>query len=155
MHYDYQCSILGEPLLGDDEGHLLSDRLPDELSVTTNTAPLDASLITFSLLHTTYSSWRLMFHTRPRIRFSGVYISTVNYVRPGASSANQVSWNTPVHIVTYYRYLRFFRDGTVLSLLRRRPAPHQGKRDFPQYRYCRRFTLGGCEAGASRPMEAL
>jgi F-box protein 9 len=29
----------------------------------------------------------------------------------------QISWNTPVHIVTYYRYLRFFRDGTAISLL--------------------------------------
>jgi F-box protein 9 len=114
MHYDYGCSIVGEPLLRGDEGCLRSDALPNEPSAT---APLDTSPTTFSLLHTTYPSWRLMFHTRPRIRFSGVYISTVNYVRPGASSATQVSWNTPVHIVTYYRYLRFFRDGTVLSLL--------------------------------------
>jgi len=58
-----------------------------------------------------------MFHHRPRLRFSGVYISTVNYVRPGASSPTTISWNTPVHIVTYYRYLRFFRDGSCISLL--------------------------------------
>jgi F-box protein 9 len=117
MLYDYRCSILGEPLLNDNEGYLLTDPLSNEISPT-NTTPLDTSTITLSLLHTTYaSSWRSMFQTRPRIRFSGVYISTVNYVRPGASSANHVSWNTPVHIVTYYRYLRFFRDGTVLSLL--------------------------------------
>jgi F-box protein 9 len=63
------------------------------------------------------SSYRTFFHDHPRIRFTGLYISTVNYARPGASSPNQVSWNTPVHIVTYYRYLRFFRDGTLLSLL--------------------------------------
>lgn len=62
-------------------------------------------------------SWKYTFQTDPRIRFTGVYISTVNYTRPGASSASQVSWNTPVHIVTYYRYLRFFRDGTCVSLL--------------------------------------
>jgi F-box protein 9 len=118
MQYDYGCSILGEPLPEHDESHLLGDPLPDEPGAITSAIPLDTSLATFSLLHTTYaSSWRFMFHTRPRIRFGGVYISTVNYVRPGASSATQVSWNTPVHIVTYYRYLRFFRDGTVLSLL--------------------------------------
>jgi len=58
-----------------------------------------------------------MFHHRPRLRFGGVYISTVNYVRPGASSPTTISWNTPVHIVTYYRYLRFFRDGSCISLL--------------------------------------
>ncbi|KAI9770948.1 MAG: hypothetical protein M1840_002652 [Geoglossum simile] len=114
MHYDYRCSIFGEPLPRDNEGHLHSHPLQNELGTT---APLDTSPVAFSLPHTTYSSWRLMFHARPRIRFSGVYISTVNYIRPGASSTTQVSWNTPVHIVTYYRYLRFFRDGTVLSLL--------------------------------------
>ena len=57
-----------------------------------------------------------MFHIHPRIRFTGIYISTVNYTRAGVASTSSV-WNTPVHIVTYYRYLRFFRDGTVISLL--------------------------------------
>jgi F-box protein 9 len=61
--------------------------------------------------------WREVFHSHPRIRFTGVYISTVNYTRAGGASATQATWNTPVHIVTYYRYLRFFRDGTVISLL--------------------------------------
>jgi F-box protein 9 len=61
--------------------------------------------------------WRDLFHTYPRIRFSGVYISTVNYTRPGGASANQFTWSNPIHIVTYYRYLRFFRDGTCISLL--------------------------------------
>ncbi|KAL7275065.1 hypothetical protein RUND412_002000 [Rhizina undulata] len=62
-------------------------------------------------------SWKKMFQLRPRIRFNGIYISTCNYQRAGANSATSVSWNTPVHIVTYYRYLRFYQDGTVLSLL--------------------------------------
>lgn len=61
--------------------------------------------------------WREVFHSHPRIRFTGVYISTVNYTRAGGASASQTSWNSPVHIVTYYRYLRFFRDGTLISLL--------------------------------------
>lgn len=61
--------------------------------------------------------WREVFHTYPRVRYTGVYISTVNYTRSGGASASQVTWNTPVHIVTYYRYLRFFRDGTCISLL--------------------------------------
>ncbi|KAK3945411.1 hypothetical protein QBC46DRAFT_117360 [Diplogelasinospora grovesii] len=70
------------------------------------------------LFRTVYgSSWQRMFRLRPRIRFNGCYISTVNYVRAGQASANLITWNSPVHIVTYYRYLRFFRDGTVLSLL--------------------------------------
>lgn len=64
------------------------------------------------------SSWSQVFQKFPRIRFTGVYISTVNYTRAGAASAYQnVSWNSPIHIVTYYRYLRFYPDGTVISLL--------------------------------------
>lgn len=63
------------------------------------------------------SSWQRMFRLRPRIRFGGCYISTVNYIRPGQAATTQYTWASPVHIVTYYRYLRFFRDGSVLSLL--------------------------------------
>lgn len=63
------------------------------------------------------SSWLTMFRRRPRIRFNGCYISTVNYIRAGQASGHHITWNSPVHIVTYYRYLRFFRDGTVISLL--------------------------------------
>lgn len=59
------------------------------------------------------NNWRQMFMMRPRVRFNGIYIATCNYVRAGASQ----SWNTPVYIVTYYRYLRFYPNGTVLSLL--------------------------------------
>ncbi|EXJ89353.1 hypothetical protein A1O3_02420 [Capronia epimyces CBS 606.96] len=61
--------------------------------------------------------WRNIFQNYPRVRFSGVYISTVNYTRPGGASANPNTWNNAIHIVTYYRYLRFFRDGTCISLL--------------------------------------
>ncbi|KAG5954237.1 hypothetical protein E4U58_000125 [Claviceps cyperi] len=65
-----------------------------------------------------FPSWKQMFRSRPRIRFNGCYISTVNYIRMGQASTNQATWGgSPVHIVTYYRYLRFFRDGTAISLL--------------------------------------
>ncbi|KAI0502730.1 hypothetical protein F5B22DRAFT_73038 [Xylaria bambusicola] len=63
-----------------------------------------------------YATWLSMFRRRPRVRFNGCYISTVNYIRPGQNSGHTLTWNTPVHIVTYYRYLRLFRDGTVISL---------------------------------------
>ncbi|KAL7318409.1 hypothetical protein PS15m_001659 [Mucor circinelloides] len=56
--------------------------------------------------------WMRMFIDRPRIRYDGVYISTCNYVRPGASDTG---WDKPIHFVTYYRYLRFFPNGTVLK----------------------------------------
>ncbi|KAI8144020.1 hypothetical protein BJV82DRAFT_667861 [Fennellomyces sp. T-0311] len=58
--------------------------------------------------------WMRMFIERPRIRYDGVYISTCHYIRPGS---NENTFNQPVHLVTYYRYLRFFPDGTILKYL--------------------------------------
>ncbi|ODQ50042.1 hypothetical protein SAICODRAFT_62443 [Saitoella complicata NRRL Y-17804] len=59
-------------------------------------------------------SYLQMFTLRPRIRLDGVYISTCNYTRPGV---NDGAWNTPIHIVTYFRFLRFFGEGKVVSVL--------------------------------------
>ncbi|KXJ91564.1 hypothetical protein Micbo1qcDRAFT_163328 [Microdochium bolleyi] len=73
---------------------------------------------TRALVHSMYGgSWQRMFRRRPRVRFNGCYISTVNYIRAGQASGHHITWNSPVHIVTYYRYLRLFRDGTAISLL--------------------------------------
>ncbi|OZJ06780.1 hypothetical protein BZG36_00409 [Bifiguratus adelaidae] len=58
--------------------------------------------------------WRRLFIDLPRIRFDGVYISICHYMRAGLS---ENTWNQPIHMVTYYRYLRFFPDGTVLKYL--------------------------------------
>ncbi|KAI9648102.1 hypothetical protein NHQ30_002731 [Ciborinia camelliae] len=115
MHYQWQTDIMGEPLDIEFQRLLPSEDLDKEpaLSITLNN-----DNITRSLLQSTYSSsWKQMFRLRPRIRFNGCYISTVNYIRPGQASPSAVAWNSPVHIVTYYRYLRFFRDGTAISLL--------------------------------------
>lgn len=114
MHYQWQREVLGGPL---------EDEFPDtkrEVEVVDVDLPIAPSKesITEALLHGVYSSsWHKMFRLRPRIRFNGCYISTNNYIRPGQASLSQVSWHSPVHIVTYYRYLRFFRDGTLISLL--------------------------------------
>ncbi|KAE8444128.1 hypothetical protein EG329_000816 [Mollisiaceae sp. DMI_Dod_QoI] len=110
MHYQWQREVLGEPL---------KEEVPDfEDSEDAAPEPLTKEAITEALLVSAYSSsWHAMFRLRPRIRFNGCYISTVNYIRPGQASVSQVTWHSPVHIVTYYRYLRFFRDGTVISLL--------------------------------------
>ncbi|KAG1047169.1 hypothetical protein G6F46_004143 [Rhizopus delemar] len=56
--------------------------------------------------------WLRMYIDRPRIRYDGVYISTCHYIRQGTS---ETAWNQPIHFVTYYRYLRFFPNGTVLK----------------------------------------
>ncbi|KAH8727045.1 hypothetical protein GQ44DRAFT_704448 [Phaeosphaeriaceae sp. PMI808] len=69
------------------------------------------------LIPSPYPTYRTLFQRRPRIRFNGCYISTVNYTRAGQASPTSITWNSPIHIVTYYRYLRFLRDGTCISLL--------------------------------------
>jgi len=110
MHYEWQREVLGGPLKDD-----VAD-LEDEFDAVE--PPLSKEAITETLFHSGYSaSWHLMFRLRPRIRFNGCYISTVNYIRPGQAAPSQVTWSSPVQIVTYYRYLRFFRDGTVISLM--------------------------------------
>lgn len=58
-----------------------------------------------------------MIKTRPYIKFEGVYISTVNYLRYGSNLENSSSFLSPVHMITYYRYYRFYPDGKVLRLL--------------------------------------
>ncbi|KAL8672861.1 MAG: hypothetical protein Q9168_002699 [Polycauliona sp. 1 TL-2023] len=125
MYYIWNTTISGGPLpstLMESTDDLPQDPL-DPISTlslsprVSSTAYLAPSLPTMSL-SAAYPSYRQMLCTRPRLRFNGCYISTVNYHRPGVSTASTNSTYTcPVHIVTYYRYLRFFRDGTCLSLL--------------------------------------
>ncbi len=52
-----------------------------------------------------------MFLERPHLRFDGVYVSRNTYIRTGLTE-----WRVknPVHLVCYYRYLRFLPDGTLL-----------------------------------------
>ena len=50
-------------------------------------------------------SWRDVFLSAPRLRTDGLYVSRNTYIRTGL-----VEWRTrnPVHLVTYFRYWRFF-----------------------------------------------
>ncbi|KAH8844330.1 hypothetical protein MCOR27_003014 [Pyricularia oryzae] len=117
MHRRFQTSLTWEP-----EKFVLEELGMLRLDGQSETTPLEQEqgepAISWALLSSKYGgSWQTMFRSRPRIRFNGCYISTVNYIRAGQASANQVTWNSPVHICTYFRYLRFFRDGTCISLL--------------------------------------
>jgi F-box protein 9 len=60
------------------------------------------------------NEWRRMLIERPRLRFDGCYIATCHYLRPGV---NDLSWNTPIHMVTYFRFVRFYPDGTCITVL--------------------------------------
>lgn len=74
--------------------------------------------------------WMRMFIDRPRIRYDGVYISTCHYIRPGVS---ETAWEKPIHLVTYYRYIRFFPNGTILKHLTTDEPKHVVKSLVPGF----------------------
>lgn len=121
MHYTWSCQVDGKPFdHGVPGGITLGMADMDFFDAEDNDSRQESpsqSGLTQLLVPTVYATYRDLFQRRPRIRFNGCYISTVNYTRPGQSSPTSVSWNSPIHIVTYYRYLRFLRDGTCISLL--------------------------------------
>lgn len=63
------------------------------------------------------SSWKSMLHNRPFIKFLGCYISVVNYYSEGGRHEFSNSWTTPFRMITYYRYIRFYPDGTCIKVL--------------------------------------
>ncbi|MCJ1294206.1 hypothetical protein MMC34_005763 [Xylographa carneopallida] len=113
MHYAFACHLDGTSLPPSSPSSVDPSALLSRLSLL----PQCPSVISYLPLRPPHSTYAHLFQHHPRLRFNGCYISTVNYVRPGASGPNQISWNTPVHIVTYYRYLRFLRNGSCISLL--------------------------------------
>jgi F-box protein 9 len=121
MHYTWSCQVGGKPLNDDDMGGITLGAANLDLSDTEDIEAAAESLspaaLTQLLVPTPYPTYRTLFRQRPRIRFNGCYISTVNYTRPGQALPTTSSWNSPIHIVTYFRYLRFLRDGTCISLL--------------------------------------
>lgn len=58
-----------------------------------------------------------MLKDRPYVKFQGLYISIVNYLRHGANAEGSQSLLNPIQMITYYRYFRFFPDGRCLRLL--------------------------------------
>lgn len=58
-----------------------------------------------------------MLNERPYLKYHGVYISKVSYMKEGARSENSNSWNLPYRMITYYRYYRFYADGTCMKMI--------------------------------------
>lgn len=54
-----------------------------------------------------------MFYDRTRVLFSGCYISKTSYLRCGENSF-QDQFYRPIHFVEYYRFIRFFPDGSLV-----------------------------------------
>lgn len=63
-----------------------------------------------------YGSYHNMFKCCPRINLNGYYILRDKYVRFGIKDErNPIA---PIHVIYFYRYLRFLEDGTVLYHVR-------------------------------------
>lgn len=62
-----------------------------------------------------FASWRHMYREKSRIHLHGVYISKTSYFRYGENSF-QDQFYRPMHLIEYYRYVRFFADGGVYML---------------------------------------
>lgn len=66
----------------------------------------------YKILQSKYDgSWRKMWLQRPRVRTDGLYVSRNTYIRAGVAEWKVTN---PVHLVCYFRYLRFFPSGRFL-----------------------------------------
>ncbi|CAI4035030.1 hypothetical protein SMKI_12G1680 [Saccharomyces mikatae IFO 1815] len=87
-----------------------------------------------------------MLRERPYIKFEGIYISVVNYVRYGSNAEGSLSLLNPVHMITYYRYLRFYENGQCLRLLTTEEpsvvVKHFGKENKPKHSHICYWSLG-------------
>lgn len=75
---------------------------------------LDPALSLTTLYERNHSDWRTAFVNQPRVRLNGCYIAACHYARPGLS---EDAWVRVIHVVEFYRSIRFLPDGTALSLL--------------------------------------
>jgi len=64
-----------------------------------------------------YPSWRDMFLNKPKVNFSGCYISRMKYYREGERGFQDQETYKAWHVVQYNRYLRFFPGGQVIMAL--------------------------------------
>ncbi|XP_050237599.1 F-box protein 7 [Mercurialis annua] len=66
----------------------------------------------YKILQSKYeSSWRKMWLLRPRVRTDGLYVSRNTYIRTGVREWTVIN---PVHLVCYYRYMKFLPSGRFL-----------------------------------------
>ncbi|CDR88992.1 related to F-box protein pof7 [Sporisorium scitamineum] len=89
---------------------------------------LDPTLSLTSLYERHHSDWRTAFINQPRVLLNGCYIAACHYARPGLS---EDAWVRVIHVVEFYRSIRFLPDGTALSLLTTDPPVETVRRLEP------------------------
>merc|ERR1711973_1007099 len=60
--------------------------------------------------------WRQAFLTRPRVHFSGCYMSKISYIREGERSFQDQENYRAWHVVEYHRFIRFLPGGQVAMI---------------------------------------
>lgn len=103
-------------------------------------------------------SWRRLFLECPHLRFDGLYVSRNTYIRQGVSEWKRDKGSC--FLVTYFRYFRFFPDGTLLyrtspltvgkvakSLMRNPCQAQQNQKFWDQHVFSGRYVIKvGCFA---------
>ena len=64
-----------------------------------------------------FPSWRDLFLARPRVHFSGVYISKMRYLREGERGFQDQETYKAWYVVEYRRFIRFFPSGQVIMVI--------------------------------------
>jgi len=63
-----------------------------------------------------FPTWREMFLSKPRVHYSGCYVSKMTYIRAGEKGFQDQDTYKPWHVVEYYRFLRFFPGGQAIMV---------------------------------------
>ncbi|KAL9935511.1 hypothetical protein V8E36_005859 [Tilletia maclaganii] len=92
----------------------------------------DDDLLLSALYAQHSSDWRTLYLEHPRIRLNGCYIASCRYTRAGMSEENV--WISVVHVVEFFRSIRFLPDGSCLSLLSTEPPGETVRRMEPGWR---------------------
>jgi hypothetical protein len=58
-----------------------------------------------------FGTWRSIWLHWPRIKFHGVYVAKTKYFRVGEGA-----FDKPVHLIRFFRYLRFYPDGSLVCI---------------------------------------
>lgn len=84
--------------------------------------------------------WKQMFLDRQHLRFDGVYAARITYIRTGITE-----WTTrnPCHLVQYFRYYKFFPDGTFLYRTTPETVGKIAKSLMSKPRTCQKQQKGG------------
>lgn len=75
-----------------------------------------------------YGGFRRIYEESPRLNYCGVYAIIETYLKRGEADMSQTY--APCHLIEYYRYVKFWRDGSVTMLI---TSKKQNKQKLIEY----------------------